>query len=197
MIKTKDNPPHKTFASFPSAQNPRFAGKMVFVIRRQQAIMPNHCSQSNTFLYYTFMVLLSLQCPSGCYRRFVMLLAVPPHSSRQLLCPSRHLVHSFLRYASSHLVRTCAFCFMAWSALQTTDQRTCSHIPFRKANATILTGFHFASLRHPFTSVAFSPPAANNFARRLSPLRLRSLNCCADSQTLTHGSFVPHFAMQH
>ena len=66
-----------------------------------------------------------------------------------------------------------------------------------QAIATILTGFHSASLRHPFTSVAFSPPAANNFARRLSPLRLRSLKCCANTQTLTDGSFVPHFAMQH
>jgi hypothetical protein len=39
------------------------------------------------------------------------------------------------------------------------------HIPFRKANATILTGLHSATLRPTFTSVAFSPPAANNFAR--------------------------------
>lgn len=34
--------------------------------------------------------------PKGCYRRFVILLAVPPHSSRQLLCPSPHFVHFFL-----------------------------------------------------------------------------------------------------
>lgn len=33
---------------------------------------------------------------------------------------------------------------------------------FPQAIATILTGFHFASLRHSFTSVAFSPPAAHN-----------------------------------
>ncbi|MBK9938915.1 MAG: hypothetical protein IPP02_11105 [Chitinophagaceae bacterium] len=57
-------------------------------------------------VYYTFKVLLHLQCPSGCYRRFVMLLAVPVHSSRQLLCPSRHFVHFFLRSASLHLVRS-------------------------------------------------------------------------------------------
>jgi hypothetical protein len=47
------------------------------------------------------------------------------------------------------------------------------HQPFASI-ATILTGFHSASLRHAFTSVAFSPPAAHYFARRLSPLRLRS-----------------------
>ncbi len=31
-----------------------------------------------------------------------------------------------------------------------------------QASPTIITGFHFAALRHPFTSVAFSPPAAHN-----------------------------------
>ncbi len=35
-----------------------------------------------------------------------------------------------------------------------------------QACPTILTGFHSASLRHSFTSVAFSPPAANYLARR-------------------------------
>jgi len=106
IIGQWNKPTAQNLRFFSSAQNPRYAGKMVFVIRRQQAIMPNHCSQSNAFLYYTLMVLLSLQCPSGCYRRFVMLLAVPPHSSRQLLCPSRHFVHYFLRSASLHLVRS-------------------------------------------------------------------------------------------
>ena len=53
-------------------------------------------------------------------------------------------------------------------------QHTWECTSLSQANATILTGFHFASLRHSFSSVAFSPPAANNFARRLSPLRLRS-----------------------
>lgn len=37
---------------------------------------------------------------------------------------------------------------------------------FSQAIATILTGFHSASLRHSFTSVAFSPPAAYYLARR-------------------------------
>jgi hypothetical protein len=35
---------------------------------------------------------------------------------------------------------------------------------FSQARPTILTGFHSASLRHTFTSVAFSPPAAHNLA---------------------------------
>ena len=52
---------------------------------------------------------------------------------------------------------------------------------FPQANPTILTGFHSASLRHSFTSVAFSPPAALYFARRLSPFRLRSLSAAPNT----------------
>ncbi len=37
---------------------------------------------------------------------------------------------------------------------------------FSQACPTILTGLHSASLRHSFTSVAFSPPAAYYLARR-------------------------------
>ena len=58
---------------------------------------------------------------------------------------------------------------------------------FSQANATILTGFHSASLRHSFTSVAFSPPAAHNLACRpphFGCVHLAIANC----------SFVPHFA---
>ena len=44
------------------------------------------------------MVLVQLQCPSVLRfaTQFVILLAVPPHSSRQLLCLSPHFVHFFL-----------------------------------------------------------------------------------------------------
>ena len=34
------------------------------------------------------------------------------------------------------------------------------HVPLCKAGATVLTGFHYAQLRKPFTSVAFSSLAA-------------------------------------
>ena len=47
-----------------------------------------------------------------------------------------------------------------------TNQCTWNAPAFPQASPTILTGFHFAALRHTFTSVAFSPPAANNLARR-------------------------------
>ena len=47
-----------------------------------------------------------------------------------------------------------------------TNQCTWNAPAFPQASPTILTGFHFAALRHTFTSVAFSPPAAHNLARR-------------------------------
>ena len=47
-----------------------------------------------------------------------------------------------------------------------TNQCTWNAPAFPQASPTILTGFHFAALRHTFTSVAFSPPAAYYLARR-------------------------------
>ena len=107
-----------------------------------------------------------LQCPSGCYRRFVILLAVPSPSFGQLLCPSRNFVHYFLRSASLHHVRSYPFCFKAWAAFHPHKPTHLQPHTFSQANATILTGFHYAPLRHSFTSVAFSPPAAYYLARR-------------------------------
>jgi len=140
--------------------------------------MPNHCSSSNKSVYK----LLWYCCTCNALRvlrfasQFVMLLAVPPHSSRQLLCPSRHFVHYFLRYASLHHVRSKTICFKAGHPILLTQNNTWECTSLSQANATILTGFHSASLRHSFTSVAFSPPAAHYLARLLSPFRLRSLS---------------------
>ena len=107
--------------------------------------------------------------PFGCFatlRSFSHFLQLIRHSSRQLLCPSCHLVHFFLRYASLHHVRSLTICYKAGHPICFTHSLPHGNAPaFTQAFPTILTGFHFASLRHPFTSVAFSPPAANNFAR--------------------------------
>ncbi len=86
------------------------------------------------------------------------------HSSRQLLCPSCHLIHFVLRSATLHHVRTLTFCCKAWHTIQSTKQSTSDAHTFSQAHATILTGFHSAPLLPTFISVAFSPPAANNFA---------------------------------
>jgi len=55
----------------------------VFVIRRQQVDMPNHCISSNKIVYYTFMVLLHMQCPSGCYAglSYYLQFLLIPHGS--------------------------------------------------------------------------------------------------------------------
>jgi len=52
-----------------------------------------------------------------------------------------------------------------WASLATPQMhRTGECTSLLQAIPTILTGFHFAALRHSFTSVAFSPPAAHNLA---------------------------------
>lgn len=111
------------------------------------------------------------------------------HSSRQLLCPSCHLIHFVLRSAPLHHVRTLTICCKAWHTIQHTKQSTSDAHTFSQAHATILTGFHSAPLRPTFISVAFSPPAANNFAR-LAYHRLRCGGCtdtspcsCTDPRT--------------
>jgi hypothetical protein len=76
-------PTAQILASFAFTQTPRFAGKVVFVIRRQQVDMPNHCISSNKIVYYTFMVLLHMQCPSGCYAglSYYLQFLLIPHGS--------------------------------------------------------------------------------------------------------------------
>ena len=128
--------------------------------------MPNHCSSSNKSVYNLLWNCCTCNAPwvLRFASQFVMLLAVPPHSSRQLLCPSRHFVHSFLRSASLHLVRSYSFASRPGIPLPNTKQHTRECTGLLQAKATILTGFHSAALRHSFTSVAFSPPAAHNLA---------------------------------
>jgi hypothetical protein len=105
------------------------------------------------------------------------------HSSRQLLCPSCHLIHFVLRSAPLHHVRSPTISSKAWQPEQIHKawlQGCTNHFA---SHATILTGFHSATLRPTFISVAFSPPAANNFAR-LAYHRLRY--GAALTQTLAH-----------
>ncbi|MBS1632861.1 MAG: hypothetical protein JST10_09840 [Bacteroidetes bacterium] len=97
--------------------------------------MPNHCSSSNKSVYKR----LWYCCTCNALRvlrfatQFVMLLAVPPHSSRQLLCPSRHFVHYFLRSASLHLVRSFSFASRPGIPLANTQTNTQGNAPaFRK-----------------------------------------------------------------
>jgi hypothetical protein len=121
------------------------------------------------------MVLLHLHCPSGAsltLRSLSHCLQLIRHTSRQLLCPSCHLIHYVLRSAPLHHVRSLTICSEAWQPVRQhkAELQGCTN-PFA-SHTTILTGFHSATLRPSFISVAFSPPAANNFAR-LAYHRLR------------------------
>ena len=112
--------------------------------------------------------MLHLHCPSGASLRFAVC-----HTScssygichGSSLCPARHFVHFFLRSASFH-----PFAANPFAARPGIPFCWAQYIPqgnapaFPQASPAILTGFHFASLRHSFTSVAFSPLAAHNLA---------------------------------
>ena len=106
-------------------------------------------------------------CLAGYYRSFVILLAVPPHSSRQLLCPSA----SFIQPLVIRSIAPCSLlycCFSAWHP-------AAIHIP----NPGRLHS-HFSKLLHGslgsipllpryFISAGFSPPAANFYFARRQP----------------------------
>jgi hypothetical protein len=102
--------------------------------------------------------------------KFVTLLAAPPRSSRQLLCPSATFRSALLplRFASPRSLLFICSRHGSMPLLQNPLNACCSY-PFASIRTT-LTGFHSAPLRPTFISVAFSPPAANNFARRRYPL---------------------------
>ena len=133
--------------------------------------------QQQLNLFINFYGIAAPALPFGCFatlRSLSHFLQLIRHSSRQLLCPSRHFVHYFLRSASLHLVRSLTICCKARHPFPYHKSKHWAAPAFPQASPTILTGFHSASLRHSFTSVAFSPPAANNLARLAYPFRLRS-----------------------
>lgn len=162
---------------------PTLQGKAVFLMPIRQADVPNQCSSSNKAVHKSFMVLLHLHCPSGAPLRFAVC-----HTT----CSSYGIRHgSFcVLHATSFISSFFPLhytTFVAWPFAthypEHKPKAQVMHIPFRKPDATILTGFHSATLRPTFISVAFSPPAANNFAR----LAYHRLRCGASlTQTLAH-----------
>jgi len=108
----------------------------------------------------------------SCCLQFLLI----PHGSYCVL----HATSFITSFVSLHYTSFVALFFATslCSPFQPTYLCTRAASAFPQANPTILTGFHYASLRHTFTSVAFSPPAAHNLARLRYPLRLRSLKCC-------------------
>lgn len=114
------------------------------------------------------MVLLHLHCPSGASLRYAVC-----HTS----CRSYGIRHgsycvlhatSFITsFVPLHYTSFAARPFAARLGIpcqhhKSMTQWECTSLS--QASPTILTGFHFAVLRHSFTSVAFSPLAAYNLA---------------------------------
>lgn len=152
----------------------------MFVIHRQQAIMPNHCSSSNN-LFINFYGIAAPAMPFGCSASLHSLscclqFRFIPHGSYCVL----HATLFITSFVPLHYTSFAAIPFATslCCPFQPTYLLTRAASAFSQTSPTILTGFHYATLCHSFTSVAFSPPAANNLARLRYPLRLRSLKCC-------------------
>ena len=103
-----------------------------------------------------------MQCPSGCYAglSYYLQFLLIPHGSYCVL----HATSFITSFVPLHYTSFAAKPFASRLSipLQNTKQHTWECTSLSQANATILTGFHSAALRHSFTSVAFSPPAAHN-----------------------------------
>ncbi len=117
----------------------------------------------------------------------VILPAVPPHSSRQLLWPSPHFIHSSSS-VSWHLVRSKAIAPRHVASLLINTHASIRRHAFSQAN-TLLTRFHFT---HSIAihSVRFSPPAARSCCAR------RSATACVTGHivsTSAHAS-MPHIS---
>ena len=85
-----------------------------------------------------------------------------PHGSYCVLHATSFITSFVPLHYTSFVAKPFASCW-ASQAMHIPSHRECTSLS--QANPTILTGFHSASLRHSFTSVAFSPPAAHNLAR--------------------------------
>jgi len=94
----------------------------------------------------------------------------PPPSCVRAASVSSMPLRSFRpSFRSIAPVRSQAFCFRSWHPAPELRSNTGGmHMSPRKAIATILTGFHYAPLRPPFTSVASSPLAAFCCCARLA-----------------------------
>lgn len=133
-------------------------GNKVFVIRRQQIDMPIHTAIT-IFQLFLKMKIVTAVCPSGCYHRFVILFAVPPHSSRQLSCPSPYFIHPL----HQSLITPCSQWLYVfgehWIIISTSSYQ---HI-------RMLAWFYSLILRF-FISVRFSPlRCPYSYARRSAP----------------------------
>jgi len=125
-----------------------------------------------------FVVLAHLHCPSGASLHYVVcrttciLLQL---SFGQLLVSFAplHSLHPTFRYHFATFVAIHLLRFMASHLLHTKANAREATFHFAKPTLQYSLGFIIASLRPAFISIAFSPPAANNFACLACLPRLR------------------------
>ena len=113
------------------------------------------------------MVLLHLHCPSGASLRFAVChTACSSYGIRHGSSCVLHATSFISSFVPLHYTTFAAWPFAARQGILSDPHSLIQkYAPaFPQTIPTILTGFHYASLRHSFTSVAFSPPAANNLA---------------------------------
>lgn len=142
----------------------------------RQADAPNQCSSANKsvdkllWYWHTCIALRVLRYAS----QFVILLAAHTAFVTAATCVlhAASFTSSLVPLHYTTFV-ACPFSTRHGTLSHTQSKAQVLHIPFRKAIATIFTGFHSASLRPTFTSVAFSPPAAKNCARLVCLPQLR------------------------
>lgn len=140
---------------FPTAQylipkawtTPTLQGNKVSLRLSRQVVAPNQCSSANKAIYvllrhwHTCIALRVLRCTT----QFVTLLATPTAFVRAATCVLHptSFITSFVPLPLHH-VRSYADALFHGFPPATTQKPTHGgkHIPFRKTNATILTGFH-------------------------------------------------------
>lgn len=110
--------------------------------------------------------------------QFVILLAAPSHSSRQLLCPSQPFTQPLLHYVSLHLVRCPCVATVPGILIKHTSPPIAGCTCTSASLHTSLTGFHYTSFRRVSFSTVQST-RCHTFLLAGRPSRLRSL-CAAN-----------------
>lgn len=162
---------------FETQTHPSKSGKVVFLIRRQQADAPNHCSNymfSFNFLYGHAVATM----PSGAPLRSAVCHTACSSSPfvTAAFCVLRNT--SFIRFFTTlHFTSFATHPFASRQGIchcvspyviARNEAITRMHLPFRKQRNAHWVSFRF--VHRSFISVLLSPLAANYFARRRSPL---------------------------